>query len=58
VLPAVIVITIPKIHTKDVLVISEIDLARALIYLVIATPDALNKLEANILKIIAVNSTG
>lgn len=52
------VITMPKIQTKDVLVISEIDLAKALIYFVIATPDALNKLEAIILNIIAVSKIG
>jgi hypothetical protein len=48
----------PSIQTNEVLVISEIDLAKAFIYLVIATPDALNKLEAKMLNTIATNKTG
>jgi len=57
-LPAVTVIMIPNIQTKEVLVISEIDLASALIYFVIATPEALNKLDAKILKMMATNKIG
>jgi hypothetical protein len=49
---------IPNIQTKEVLVISEIDLASALIYFVIATPEALNKLDAKILKMMATNKIG
>lgn len=57
-LPAVTVIIIPNIHTKEVLVISEIDRANALMYFVIATPEALNRLDAIMLNTMAANNIG
>jgi len=49
---------IPITQTKLVRVISQIDLAKAFMYLVIATPATLNKNEQIMLIITAVNKYG